>query len=83
MKVAFPNCLLIKMLKTETGQLGISKPVFIREFEELEVHRTWNFNFENPMIENVSKFYEKDPNNGNLRLLLRLPITQFLILCTN
>lgn len=72
-KIAFPNCLLIIDAQNRDWTVRHFQPVFIHEFEDLMVHETWKFNFESRMIENVSKFYEKDPNNGNLRLLLTLP----------
>lgn len=72
-KIARPNCLLIIDAQNRDWTIRNFQPVFVHEFKELEIHETWKFNFESPIIENVSKFYEKDPNNGNLRLLLKLP----------
>jgi ubiquinone/menaquinone biosynthesis C-methylase UbiE len=70
--IASPNCLLIIDAQNRDWTIRHFQPIVIHEFKESEIHETWNFNFENQMIENISKFYDKDVN-GNLRLVLTIP----------
>jgi SAM-dependent methyltransferase len=67
----------ILVTETENRDFRIRNflPYINYDFNRLQIHESWKFNFENSTAESICKFYEQDESkNGCLRLLLDLPI---------
>jgi len=76
--VASPGCLLIIEAQNRDWTIRNFEQFNVYDFDRLEIHETWKFNFEKSVFENISRFYEKNVVNGDLKLLLMLPTTMIL-----
>ena len=52
------------------------QPNIFYQFANLELYEYWKFDLENSIFLNRSKFYERDPKTGNLKLILDLKMPQ-------
>jgi SAM-dependent methyltransferase len=78
LKVASPDCMLIIEAQNRDWTIRNFQPFIIHVLNELNIFETWKFNFERSIFENISNFYKRDQNNGNLCFLLNLPTTMIV-----
>jgi len=72
------KCILVTETDNRDWWIRNFQPYVTFEFEELEIHDQWKFNLETSVAESRSKFYRKNSDNKNLRLLLDLHTSQRL-----
>ena len=70
--LAATNCVLITETENRDWRIRNFQPFVNFDFENLEIHETWQFNSETSVAESRSKFYEKIQGGNSLCLMLDL-----------
>jgi 2-polyprenyl-3-methyl-5-hydroxy-6-metoxy-1,4-benzoquinol methylase len=71
-KLAAANCVLVIETENRDWVVQNLQPQVELNFENLEIHETWRFDFETSIAESRSKFYDKNTDGRSQRLLLDL-----------
>jgi SAM-dependent methyltransferase len=71
--LATPGGILVTETENRDWRIRNFLPYVNYDYGKLQLNESWKFNLENSTAESISKYYEKDPTNNSLRLLLDIP----------
>lgn len=71
--LATPGGILVTETENRDWRIRNFLPYVNYDYGKLQLYESWKFNLENSTAESISKYYEKDPTNNSLRLLLDIP----------
>jgi SAM-dependent methyltransferase len=71
-RLASNQCIIVLEVENRDRTLNNFQYSFRHEFERLEIHQAWQFDFETSIASGLCRFYGRDTSRGALRLLLEL-----------